>query len=148
MRIFGDGFLKGPEGRYPSLKVCDEIDPNTIIQAESKEGKVTKTIWSTIHDQFNLGWKRSYDKWNSNKTDFSEKYKAMQLKMNAFWDELGQKFCKENGYVKIKKADEIDGTLQMYEDTLCIVNFDNSGSMSPSSSEPNSKFNLAVKGAK
>lgn len=31
MRVFGGGFLTGPSGKYPSLKVCDEIDANTTI---------------------------------------------------------------------------------------------------------------------
>jgi len=34
MRVFGGGFLEGPSGKYPSLKVCDEIDANTVIMVE------------------------------------------------------------------------------------------------------------------
>lgn len=35
----------------------------------------------------------------------------------------------------------------MYEDTLCVINHDNSGSMRPNSTDRNSKYNLAVAGA-
>ena len=34
MRVFGGGFLEGPSGKYPSFKVCDEIDANTVIMGE------------------------------------------------------------------------------------------------------------------
>ena len=31
MRVFGGGHLQGPAGKYPSLKVCDEIEGDTVI---------------------------------------------------------------------------------------------------------------------
>ena len=49
MRVFGGGFLEGPSGKYPSLKVCDEIEGDTVILMTSQE-KSTKTQWKAIHD--------------------------------------------------------------------------------------------------
>ena len=31
MRVFGSGIIEGPNGKYPSLKVCDEIDSDHVI---------------------------------------------------------------------------------------------------------------------
>ena len=108
MRVFGGGFLVGPSGKYPSLKFCDEIDGKTIIQVE-RAGTTQKTQWSTIHNTFNRGWKRAYDKWkDSSHTDYSEKYKDMQAKMTAFWTILGPKYCQDEGLLCINKLDEIE----------------------------------------
>ena len=41
MRVFGGGFLIGPSGKYPSLKVCDEIDANKVIMVE-RAGQMEK----------------------------------------------------------------------------------------------------------
>ena len=63
--------------------------------------------------------------------------------MNGFWNILGERYCAENGYMKILKADDIEEGKQLHEDTLCIVNHDNSGSMF----SPETKYNNAVSGA-
>ena len=31
IRVFSDGCYEGPNGKFPSLRVCDEIDGNTKI---------------------------------------------------------------------------------------------------------------------
>jgi len=149
MRVFGNGCFVGPEGnRYPSLKTCDEIDGYTKIQVEKAGGSEVFT-WETVHANFNLGWKRAYSKWNADKSDFSTQHKEMQRKMDQFWGELGERFCRENNFKKILKAHEIEDECQaMHEDTLCVINHDNSGSMGPGTSNPKSKYNLAVAGAK
>jgi len=73
----------------------------------------------------------------------------MQLKMNAFWNVHGTRYCADNGFLKINKKDDVeDESKMMHEDTLCIINLDNSGSMSPGSITNNGKYANAVRGAK
>jgi len=156
MRVFGNGFFVGPKGeRYPSLKVCDEIDGNTTIQIE-QAGKASLSLWETVHAQLNLGWKRSYTKFEEgNKEKLSKTHLEMRLKMDKFWNVLGPRFCEEPDpkekparppprFAYIAKANDMeDERTIIREDTLCIVNLDNSGSMfwSPE------KYGPAVKGA-
>ena len=61
IRVFGDGCYEGPAGKYPSLRVCDEIDPNTKIQVNRKND-TTVTLWSAVHDLYNPNWTRTYSK--------------------------------------------------------------------------------------
>ena len=77
MRVFGGGYLLGPSGKYPSLKVCDEIEADTVIIIE-RAGKKEKVLWRTIHDTQNLGWKRDYLKYtDANKTNYNPIYLNM-----------------------------------------------------------------------
>ena len=69
--------------------------------------------------------------------------------MKMFWQELGGRYCLENGFKKIAKADDIEEEgSAMHVPTLCVINHDCSGSMSPSSKSPTSDYNQAVAGAK
>ena len=52
MRVFGGGFYLGPSGKYPSLKVCDEIDAKTLILM-NQNGENKKIRWTQIHDTHN-----------------------------------------------------------------------------------------------
>mmetsp|Transcript_40339 Transcript_40339/g.52860 ORF Transcript_40339/g.52860 Transcript_40339/m.52860 type:complete len:90 (+) Transcript_40339:1441-1710(+) len=89
MRVFGGGFLEGPSGKYPSLKVCDEIEASTVILVE-RAGEMEKVLWSTIHDTVNIGWQRNYIKYtDANKTQYGPVYLAMKEKMDTFWTVLG-----------------------------------------------------------
>ena len=71
--------------------------------------------------------------------------------MNAFWKILGPKFCEKKGYIFIDKAEKLDEEENaMHDPTLCIINLDNSGSMSPGDplERPNTDYGKAVAGAK
>ena len=94
MRVFGSGCLENSSGTYPSLKVCDEIEGNHVVQIQMGGGPTEKALWHVIHDSTNLGWKRSYTVWNdANRTDYSQKYLYQQTIMNEFWTVLGPRYC-------------------------------------------------------
>ena len=55
MRVFGGGEMEDGK-KYPSLKVCDEIDTNTKIIIQKAGGKSEVVLWSTVHKCYNPGW--------------------------------------------------------------------------------------------
>ena len=56
----------------------------------------------------------------------------MQNQMNAFWKIVGPTWCKQKKYIFIDKADKLDAEdSAMHDNTYCIINLDNSGSMGP-----------------
>ena len=57
MRIFGGGYLNGSNGKYPSIKVCDEIEAKTNILVEIA-GVNSRETWEKFHDTINMRWKR------------------------------------------------------------------------------------------
>ena len=68
----------------------------------------------------------------------------MNMEMHQFWIVLGEKYCKDKGYVYITKDDNIeDESKALHDDMLCVLNLDNSMSMSR-----NNKYKNAVAGAK
>ena len=63
MRIFGGGHLNGSNGKYPSTKVCDEIEGKSVIMVE-RAGIKEKALWEQMHDTINIGWKREFIKYD------------------------------------------------------------------------------------
>ena len=51
--------------------------------------------------------------------------------MVAFWEILGEQYCKDNGLQYIAKNSNIDEQKQLHDDALLVINLDGSGSMGP-----------------
>jgi hypothetical protein len=97
MRVFKGGFLLNDNGeKYPSLKTCDMIKPDSKIFIDDNQ-----FTWQDILDKQAIKWKVSY---KADDKDLLKKYESF----NSFWFFVGKEYCDKNQYKFIQKNDEID----------------------------------------
>jgi len=85
MRVFKGGFLLNDNGeKYPSLRTCDMIKPDSKIFIDDNQ-----FTWQDILDKQAIKWKVSY---KADDKDLLKKYESF----NSFWFFVGKEYCDKN----------------------------------------------------